>query len=542
MPLSPASLMQAEIRKFWETRESSPSDYRGQRQPDEDVCEYATLRRAQLKASDHISGHFGEGYSTEIFECFNAIFHMCSVLSNHQAPSHDIALTCAELDRFKHVVSGGWWRNSHGAFVQAGAGVRRYFANAQVQRRLEYVQCNTLIAGAVHCLKKSRSNPVKFSSLNITPSASSIFLESQSEWYFCTFVISQQGERCMAKSWVFAKAADQTIIGHISSILTSAPSLNCEPGTACVILEHFILTNSVHPHFNMPELIKVTGSAIHTVVATKDIMFIVNVQHNCLDGKCTASGREARQQEHTATEVMHPVLVHTNDTHYILNLHTLHNAAVLRKVLPRHLTIPQPYLSDRLQKHKDMATALRIEQDTKRQKEADAREACKAKRQAEKATAVHFILNDQDGWSANNNKFVGADFYKNIINLFDDAEWAASTLRLWNLQVFGCVDSDTDDSDNDDGPGGNQVAAIAAQCAARQKKQAAERHYAKMHSPYSVTSDDEDTADLKRHGHLVHNDDNNNKYYGYISPHENENVGEEHSEEEDIERVQSLEA
>ncbi|OBZ66437.1 hypothetical protein A0H81_13647 [Grifola frondosa] len=60
MPLSPASLMQAEIRKFWETRESSPSDYRGQRQPDEDVREYATPRRAQLKASDRISGLVSE--------------------------------------------------------------------------------------------------------------------------------------------------------------------------------------------------------------------------------------------------------------------------------------------------------------------------------------------------------------------------------------------------------------------------------------------------------------------------------------------------
>ncbi|OBZ76834.1 hypothetical protein A0H81_02943 [Grifola frondosa] len=135
-----------------------------------------------------------------------------------------------------------------------------------------------------------------------------------------------------------------------------------------------------------------------------------------------------------------------------------------------------------------------------------------------------FILNDQDGWSANDNKFIGADFYKNIINLFDDAEWAAATLRWWNLQVFGCADSDTDDSDNDDGPGGNQVASIAAQRAARQKKQAAERHYAKMRSPYGVASDDEDTADLKRYGHLDHDDDDDDDYYGYVSPHEDEDV------------------
>ncbi|OBZ73780.1 hypothetical protein A0H81_06542 [Grifola frondosa] len=156
------------------------------------------------------------------------------------------------------------------------------------------------------------------------------------------------------------------------------------------------------------------------------------------------------------------------------------------------------------------------------------------------AVLARFILNDQDGWSANDNKFIGADFYKNIINLFDDTEWAAATLRWWNLQVFGCADSDTDDSDNDDGPGGNQVASIAAQHAARQKKQAAERHYTKMRSPYSVASDDEDTADLKRYGHLDHDHDDDD-YYSYVSPREDEDVEGERSEE-DIEPAQSPEA
>lgn len=78
-------------------------------------------------------------YATEIFECFNVIFRMCSVLSNHQAPSRDIALACADMDRFKHQVSGGWWRSSSGRFVQAGEAVRRYFDSSDLQRRLGYV-------------------------------------------------------------------------------------------------------------------------------------------------------------------------------------------------------------------------------------------------------------------------------------------------------------------------------------------------------------------------------------------------------------------
>jgi hypothetical protein len=48
--------------------------------------------------------------STEIFECFNAIFRLCSILSNHQAPSRDIARKFASMDRLKHILSGGFWK------------------------------------------------------------------------------------------------------------------------------------------------------------------------------------------------------------------------------------------------------------------------------------------------------------------------------------------------------------------------------------------------------------------------------------------------
>lgn len=49
-------------------------------------------------------------YATEGFECYNAIFRLCSVLSNHQAPSRDIANKFASMDRLKHILSGGYWK------------------------------------------------------------------------------------------------------------------------------------------------------------------------------------------------------------------------------------------------------------------------------------------------------------------------------------------------------------------------------------------------------------------------------------------------
>ncbi|KAF8263119.1 hypothetical protein EI94DRAFT_1704260 [Lactarius quietus] len=57
--------------------------------------------------------------STEIFECYNAIFRFCSILSNHQAPSRDIAQSFCSLGRFKHVASGGWWKDGDGQWTRA---------------------------------------------------------------------------------------------------------------------------------------------------------------------------------------------------------------------------------------------------------------------------------------------------------------------------------------------------------------------------------------------------------------------------------------
>ncbi len=87
-------------------------------------------------------------YSTEIFECWNAVFRMCSVLSNHHAPSHDIAETLGELECFKHIISGVWWTTEAGTITRAGDSVRNTFlSRLNAQRRLGWVNKPPLIPG-----------------------------------------------------------------------------------------------------------------------------------------------------------------------------------------------------------------------------------------------------------------------------------------------------------------------------------------------------------------------------------------------------------
>lgn len=109
--------------------------------------------KGKLHVLPHIisdSKRFGPAilYATEIFECFNGVFRLCSIFSNHLAPSHDIATTLADMERFKHMVSGGWWKNSTGKFIQAGGHVRSFLAsNRELQRRLGWSENSQLKPG-----------------------------------------------------------------------------------------------------------------------------------------------------------------------------------------------------------------------------------------------------------------------------------------------------------------------------------------------------------------------------------------------------------
>lgn len=89
------------------------------------------------------------GVITEIFECFNAIFRFCSILSNHLAPSRDIAIQLGDQEGLKHRLTGGWWR--HGTnqdWRRAGPGVRHFMAKHPVlQKLLGWTESKTVVHG-----------------------------------------------------------------------------------------------------------------------------------------------------------------------------------------------------------------------------------------------------------------------------------------------------------------------------------------------------------------------------------------------------------
>ncbi|KAI0822207.1 hypothetical protein BC628DRAFT_1391550 [Trametes gibbosa] len=322
--------------------------------------------------------------STEVFEAFNAVFRGSSVLSNHLAPSRDIANSSAVMESYKHIVSGGWWTDRDGSHVRAGFRVRQSFTDPHVNGQMGIESARDK-PGDIHCLQKTRKQAaLTWGSLHIevvNPHGISPVLDST--WYPCQYMVSQHLDRCRVGSWVFADLAGQTVAGRIIQLLISATP---EPDVdALVVMKLYTIPSSRHPHFSMPELRRDADDKMHTVVTPKSILFIVNVQHNCRDSVCTASGRQVVRQERQDSNITRPAIQHTNDTLYLINTHALHHAALLRQALSRELTKPLPYIIDRPAEHKIVAATLRSTHQARRQKDADARRTRKEKATADKA-------------------------------------------------------------------------------------------------------------------------------------------------------------
>lgn len=114
------------------------------------------------------------------------------------------------------------------------------------------------------------------------------------------------------------------------------------------------------------------------------ILFIFSVQHDCRLAKCPTSALRPHLQERRETTQMQHLVDHADDDHFLINLYGLHNANMVRSILPRHLYAPQPLYSDRKAHHVALAAKLRVTQKTKRAVTQAKRKATIAAKKAKK--------------------------------------------------------------------------------------------------------------------------------------------------------------
>ncbi|KDQ18850.1 hypothetical protein BOTBODRAFT_103023 [Botryobasidium botryosum FD-172 SS1] len=89
------------------------------------------------KGKFHILNHivevvkrFGPGIlvSADPFEKFHGVFRNSCIFSNRQAMSTDSSKYFVHLDCIKHIMSGGYWPDDSGVWVQAGKDLLQLFS------------------------------------------------------------------------------------------------------------------------------------------------------------------------------------------------------------------------------------------------------------------------------------------------------------------------------------------------------------------------------------------------------------------------------
>ncbi|KAJ6592424.1 hypothetical protein B0H19DRAFT_1204789 [Mycena capillaripes] len=339
-------------------------------------------------------------WATEIYESHNTVFRLCLVLSNRLAPSQDIALKFASMDRVKHFLSGGyWWDPVSKRWAQTGRGVQRILLTDPVfQRHLGWTAPPKIIPGFVKAMPIKSTPPVKWSqtqaSLHWTGTNGAPSPESH--WQMGQVLTAQSGDKAVIGSWVFARnSKGVTVIGRVSELWVGEKSF--------IMLEHFICTDQPHPDFGWPVLRRPNGAEIisgqgrsYIVLEAKFVQFVCSVQHDCRMGSCKPgiSRKERQEREETNRDTM--LIKHSDDDQFILNMSALHNFFRLRRVLPQSLTKLTASHEDRLEFHKKMAAQASSTCTKKRKKTAEKRRATAAAKRTEAELAAVVALEAEE--------------------------------------------------------------------------------------------------------------------------------------------------
>ncbi|KAJ7159995.1 hypothetical protein C8R43DRAFT_1177588 [Mycena crocata] len=320
------------------------------------------------------------GVATEIYEAFNAVFRYCSILSNHLAPSRDIAIQLGDQEGLKHRLTGGRWSVGENRDWQpAGPGVRHFLGSHPVlQKLLGWSEGKVLKHGGLKLapLKRGQKKRIEYA-LNTTTAARALNFGTfiaQSVWEKCTLVVSESLDECLVGSWVFGKSTMEEAscfncvlgvqsyshfaqgavkCGRVSEILVNSA------GDSIVVLELFQVVSTRDEFFGMPVLVRRDSEVTFLIIPSKNVMFKFNVQHDCRTGKCEATGQRPHMQERVASDNTETFIEHNSLDRFIINTHAFHNAHLLRATLPRNLTAPIPLFQDRRSKHNELAAELR---------------------------------------------------------------------------------------------------------------------------------------------------------------------------------------
>ncbi|KAG9075471.1 hypothetical protein FRC06_010073, partial [Ceratobasidium sp. 370] len=285
-------------------------------------------------------------FSTERFESFNGVFRAASTFSNRQAPSRDIAQRFGDLERVKHVYSGGYWYED-GRWVQAGDQVLKFASTNTIFRELLGIpKKKAIVPGSIELLPKTS---VK-SQVRATPQSWTTFTEntaifghnppeSNAKYFHILSASSHSGDTIQVGTDILSQ---DNQFAHVLAIFGCVLSDNrC---TYFIAAQLYALDPAKHPVLDLPV---VSRSETLCFIPVPDIICIVNLQHDCMtDQACTNTQVVLEVEEREETTKTGYRVRHSNRNAYFINLHALHNTQLVRQALPAHLYAQRTWFTE----------------------------------------------------------------------------------------------------------------------------------------------------------------------------------------------------
>ncbi|KAJ7813532.1 hypothetical protein B0H14DRAFT_2376772, partial [Mycena olivaceomarginata] len=177
------------------------------------------------------------------------------------------------------------------------------------------------------------------------------------------------------------------IAGRIVNILLPDDSLptNC----SVVLVEQFNVSDANDVRLNMPLLLRAGRTLVVSAKASMDNLLPLYLAGSdaghSFQIQCPFLQVAGPRQERQVSKLKCNAVAHSEDNRFILNMHALHNAHLIRETRPRHLTAPKPCFTNRRAKHNEFAATLREIGPAKRAETVAKTQATKQRKKQDKA-------------------------------------------------------------------------------------------------------------------------------------------------------------
>ncbi|KAJ6452472.1 hypothetical protein C8R45DRAFT_1223516 [Mycena sanguinolenta] len=326
--------------------------------------------------------------ATESFESYNLVIRLRSIHSTKHAPSLDIGSAFSHLHAIRHLVSGGYVHSDMDgnriAPRQAGPEVLALLKDDKFLAFMSMTGLWDVSKSGTH-LPLVGSAPCTWSDTTAGKLGINSLLRDGHKVQRCRSIVLLNGDLVEISRFVMYRKNHTSHVGRVEEILIEVDT-DIVLGT---LISSCKIGSDVLP-YKMPSC--TVQSTQHEMIAFKELVCAINVNHNCAAHQCPTTRTRRVFQERKQTDHFENEVTHTEPNDCFVNLAQLRSAAEVQ-TMRSHVRYPGLPLLEAVEQ--SIQNRERIEREAKAAEEAKelerqekaAEKAAKADRAAQKERA-----------------------------------------------------------------------------------------------------------------------------------------------------------